>query len=378
MRGIELGGISKSVAVATTPSIGRGISAGFKIGGFPAPRFEMGIKNIANPFTGVEAKTPPQTRSVGPTSLPSGPEAVRIAEEWLRSPSQPQKSHYILDREDNGIKLQRVIRASARPADLVWTRPEVLAFPNPEPVVKAKNELKMQPSMGKIELSKSAPASSILTQLNTRSVQENAVEQNLTEEVLVKEKTDQKPEILQTEEIEELKLKDILDEKVAEQRVYEISEAIDLAEAEAKAEGVKEISGPRILKFIHLHIGLISRIARKLRKDGSLDETLKELSARRFRSSSEAKKQTKELVAQKEPVKRGKEGRAVKEGAVERVFKYHLIKRSPNEEVVGRVVKKQVVQTGNAKVIQFMAVEPAIKERTIEDAGLAEVFKKAA
>lgn len=164
MRGVEIGSISRGISVA--PAVGRG--AGF--GGIPAPRMEgfspyienrgpsllePNIGVIRNPF---EAKTSPQTVSVGPTDLPSGPEAVKIAEEWLSVARQPQKNHYVLGREDNGIKLQRVIRASARPADFVWTRPAVLPFYYPEPVVKPKNEAKIEPNIEKIERSKSLPA----------------------------------------------------------------------------------------------------------------------------------------------------------------------------------------------------------------------------
>ena len=435
MRGIELsgaclsfgkvGGIGKSVAVA--PSIGRVVGADFKIGGFPAPRFETGIKNIANPFKGpenrgyienrppsflepnigvinkfesssfkrsfqasliknpFEAKRPTQTISVAKMDLPSGPEAIKITEEWLSVTRQPQKSHYLHGREYNDGSQQKVFGLIIEQRVPRLIRPEILPFPYPEPVVKPKNEAKIQPNVRQIEISKIQPQSAVLIESNKKSVQprlnrdqENAVGQVIEQkEVLTEEKVTQKSEISEREEVEEIKLKDLFDEETAEIRVAEIGVAIDLAEAEAKKKRLKEIDGPRILKFLRLHIGLISRIARKIGQDGSLDETLEELASRRFSSKSVAKEQTKKLVTQKEPVKRGKEGKAVREGAVERVFKYQLVKRSPKDEVITRGVKKQV-QTGTAKVVQLLAVEPATAERRIEDTPLADVFKKAA
>lgn len=401
MRGVELGSVGRGISVA--PS---------RIGGFPAPRFEMGIKSIANPFKGGETrgfslktggssyienrgpsllepnigiirnpepKAPSQTISVANTALPSGAEAVDIVEKWLGISNQPQKNHYILGREHNEVSPQRIIEPVARPRDFIWKQPEVLPFFSPEAVVKSKIEPKIQPKSGQIEFSKSYPQGAILTELDKKSVQEISVGQNFEEEIILKEKVDEKPEVSEREEIEEWQLKDVLDEEVAEQRVYEISEAIDLAETEAKKEGLEEIEGLRILKFLRLHIGLISQIARKIRKDGSLDETLEELAARRFSSKNQAKAQTKELIAQKEPVRRGKEGKAVKEGAVERVFKYYFVKRSPGKEVVNRVVKKQI-QTGHQTgPVQVQAIDVGIREPRIEDdADLAEVFLRKA
>lgn len=278
-----------------------------------------------------------QTVSVAGVDLPSGPEAVGIAEQWL------------------GI-----------------SKPSTIETLHPEP----SNHLWRQ-----IEVSKIAPDSARLTQLNKKVTQENPVEQSLEEEVLVKEIIDEKAEVfvekaevLEKEEVEELRLKDLLDEEVAQQRVYEIGKAIDLAKAEADKEGVDEIGGWRIVEFLPPeHAGNRSQIVKKRGPDGSLSETVEELAARKFASKQEAKNQSKEIVAQKEPVRRGKEGKTVTEGAVERVFKHRFIKRSPSEEVARRVKRKQERQTwGKNESL-------GVKETKIEDyPDLAEVFGRAA
>lgn len=412
MRGVEVGSIGRAISVA--PAVGRGASFGpslGRIGGIPTPRMEgFSMSRITNPFLGIpkastyienrgpsllepnigvirrgliaqrnpEAKTPSQTISVGAGDLPSGTEAVKIAEKWLGISNQPQRhpefisgSHEIPKQVEQTLR-ERNDGFKITPMDFAWTRPAVLPF-------SYVGEPKIQPKSGQIEFSKSYPHSAVLTEVNKKSVQENAVGQNFEEEILIKEKVDEKPEISEREEVEEWEIKDLLDEETAETRVYEISEAIDLAETEAKKEGVEEIDGPRILKFLRLHIGLISRIARKIRKDGSLDETLEELVARKFSSQSQAKAQTKELVFEKEPVRRGKEGKAVKEGALERVFKYYFVKRSPGKEVVKRVVKK-LIQTGHQTgPVQVQSVDTGVREPRIEDnADLAEVFLRKA
>lgn len=339
---------------------------------------ESNIGVIRNPLSSkgssvVEAKIPPQTVSVAMGGLPSGPEAVNIAEQWLKISKSPI---FVPKPAEISVVNPLRVRPIPRPMDFVWKQPTVLPLPNPEPTVKVKNEPKIHPNTEQMLISKTLLQRAGLTEMNKKVVQENVVGQNLTEEVLIKEKIDEKPEISEREEIEEWKLKDLLDEETAQQRIYEISEAIDLAETDAKEEGVDEIDGPRILKFIRLHIGLISRIAKKLRKDGSLDETLEELAARKFSSKNQAKEQTKELVAQKEPVRRGKEGKAVKEGARERVLKYQQLKGYLKDQVLRRVVKKQTIQTGNGvEPVQTQPVVVEIKEPKIEDnADLAELF----
>lgn len=405
--GIEvLGAIGKGVATAAktgpqiTPSLG-GVRGGIsalertaplgKVGwslvneGPVAPRFLENTMPLSLSRFNPEPKIPHQTISVGAAELPSGVEAVEIAEDWLRTSRPP-----VFEPKVAEIPVINPLgaRPTLRQLDFTWIRPEVLSLPSSEAVAKPKNEPKIQPKTGVIEFSKSTPISAGSTELDKKVVQENPVGQIIVEkevlarsaDILVEEKAAKKPEVLETAEVEELKLKDLLDEETSQQRVSDISHAIDLAEADAKAEGVEEIAGPRILKFIRLHLGLISPIARKIRRDGSLDETLEELAARKFSSKNQAKQQLKQLVFDKEPVKRGKEGKKVKEGAVERVLKYHFVKRSPVEEVVKRVVKKQQIQTGHQTgPVQLQSVAVETKESRIEDyQGLAEVFKKAA
>lgn len=207
-------------------------------------------------------------------------------------------------------------------------------------------------------------------------------EQEVEEEVLVENRIKEESEVLEEEEIEEIELKDLLDEKVIEQREYDLGKATDFAVEEAEKEGVSGIEGWRIVKFVRLHTGLLSQIAKKLGRDGSLDETIEELAAKQFRSKEEAKKQLKVIVSRNEPVKKGINGTPVQEGAAAKVLKYELDKGSPSEQVAVRMEKKKKVQVNKGQAstpLVFVETlenrEPDLKTLSPE---LAEVFEKAA
>ncbi len=257
--------------------------------------------------------------------------------------------------------------------DFLWLEPVPKIYPDIQQIRTTKKALE---NAGLVQLSRRI-AQSTQTEIATTPLTE---EQIVEEEVLVEERTDQSIET-EEEEVEEIKLKYLLDEEVAKERVDEIGRAIELAGEEVEKDGKKGIEGWRIIRFLRLHSGLISQIVKHRGSDGSLNETVQNLASRRFASVQEAKEQSKAIVSEKEPVKRGKEGKTVQEGAVERVLKHYFIKGVPKEEVVLRVVKKQKVQLVGGQPVPIMAEPiPQVREPSIEDdPDLADVvFPKAA
>ena len=257
--------------------------------------------------------------------------------------------------------------------------------PTPEP----KNYLEYVQPKRSLERAVSTESSTKVVQLTQPEPVTSTQEQIIEEEEVITEKKIEKAQETEFEEVEELRLKYLLDEEVSAQRVSEIDHAIEKAHNEAQQEAEKDdskeeekvIEGWRIIKFLPLHIGLISQIVKHKGNDGSLDETVQDLASRKFASVQEAKEQSKLIIFEKEPVKRGKEGKTVKEGSVERVLKYPFVRRGiPKEEVVARIVKKQKVQMfGGQPGLVVAESAPQVKESSIEDyPDLAEVFQKAA
>ena len=179
----------------------------------------------------------------------------------------------------------------------------------------------------------------------TPQTQEQSVSQQLKkEEVGASEETEENLEVLEDEEVEELVAKYLVDEEVSEERRIEIRHAVRLAKIEAEKEGVVEIEGWRIVKHLPEHAGIRSQVVKKNGPDGSFDETLEEIVARKFTSEQEAIEKSDSIVFQKQPVKRGRHGTIVPFEAVAKVFKRHLVKKHPSKEVIARIVKKQQVQ----------------------------------
>lgn len=298
-------------------------------------------------------------------------EAVREAEHWLGISSQDVHPVSLpVERENVGIN-QSAIRVLPMPAYQPWIEPNI------------------QPDIQPFQVAKIALEGANLTKTNRKVVQiaqpvaapiSVPEQQIFKEEVLVEER---KEKIYKKEEeqVEEVRLKYLLDEEAADERVSELGRAIELARKDAEKNSVSGIEGWRIVKFLRLHTGLISRLVRGKGSDGSLDETIADLLSRKFATEGEAKQYSAAVVFEKEPVRQGKEGRGVKEGSVERVLKFPIARRGiPEEEVVARIIKKQKVQSVLGQTVS-VAVEPAqkVKEPSIEDyPDLAALFPKAA
>src|SRR3989344_1165840 len=306
----------------------------------------------------------------GGTIAPTQPLVIAQVEEVAASAWEKSKP---LDAKSEAAIVPNVIPAWV-PDHL--TQPESLVAPLIEPA----SVLQVSPALEPVIKIGSKIESRVYHQVSPAILLQPALHEEEIEEVLVENRIKEEPvDELEEEEIEEFRLKDLLDEQVSEQRVHDIGKAIDSAGEEAEKEGVSGIEGWRIAKFIRLfmHIGLISQIAKRLGRDGSLDETVEELAVGQFENEDQAKKQSKVIVSWNEPVKTGINGTPVREGAVAKVLKYQPVKGSPSEQVVLRVEKRRNVQVKGQEPVQLGSdVTSEVRESDLRQLSpeLAEVF----
>lgn len=245
-------------------------------------------------------------------------------------------------------------------------------------------DLQVQPEVRGVIRQATAPTAVIQTEAvyaPALAVQEQLVEQIVKEkQVKVEDKVEKPSQIKNEEEVEELKVRYVEDEAVSAQRRYEIKEAIRKAKLEAEEEGVDQIEGSRIEKYLpSQHLGNRSQIAREGIPDGSLEETYQDLAARDYTSGEEANRVAESIIADKKPVRKAQNGPSVRTEDIARVRKDPVIKRHPVEEVVRRIIKKSKVATVLGQI--SMEVTSAVKteeitEGRIEDyPDLAEVFE---
>lgn len=191
--------------------------------------------------------------------------------------------------------------------------------------------------------------------------------QEVVEELVVE---DQQEVLEEDQEVEEFITKYLVDEEVSEERRTEIRQAIKLAIAEIQAEGIKEkeIEGWRIIKYLKDHAGVRSEIVKNEGPDGSFEETLQAISSQRFTSEKEAVKRADEIIAQKEPVKRGKFGREVTFEAVARVLK-RIFKSAPKEALGAKItnIRKYRISKVNPNRVLTEITQKINTETKIED-----------
>lgn len=226
-----------------------------------------------------------------------------------------------------------------------------------------------------------SPAGAQVEALHVPIPQDQLVEEIVQEkQIKPGEEMDEEDRTREEEEVEELKLKYVEDEPVAAQRRYELREAIRKARVEAEADGVDQIEGWRIKKFFAPeHPGNRSGIAEPEVSDGSLVETYQDVSSGSYGSLEEADKRADNVIEEKKPVRKAKEGKKVREEDVARVRRDPFLKRHPVEEVVARIIKKRIVAEKSGKTVVVQTVEPESTEPRIEDNPyLAEIFSQKA
>lgn len=245
--------------------------------------------------------------------------------------------------------------------------PNIVEFPKPQPQIQTRTENRVSaaPTQASAVLPQPAPA-----------------EQEV-EEIVEEKKERQKPKE-RLEEAEEIESQMYLeDENASAQRRIEVRTAVVKASLEADRLGWKNIAGWLVAKFLPgEHEGNRSQVVKKTGPDGSYQETIEAITgAGEFESGEKAVERFDGIVAEKKPVKYGKNGNPVGNIDIARVFKYRLIKPiQAYEEVVKRVIKKKVPvsQAPAPSVVtekKEIKVEPNLQEIS---PALAGVFKKAA
>ncbi len=150
-----------------------------------------------------------------------------------------------------------------------------------------------------------------------------------------------------------LKSRFLKDGPTLRKRISEVGEAFNMAKIETQISGFGEkVKGFLIARLMRPNPENTSQIVKPNGPDGSYEQTRDEIKARTFNSESEVI----DIVLKNNPVKEGVEGELATNEEIAKVTKYKLVKP--------QLVPALVVQD--------------VKENTIEDLGLSELFPKAA
>lgn len=206
--------------------------------------------------------------------------------------------------------------------------------------------------------------------------------EQLTEETEIVAKTaaDQdKIRLAEQQHLEEERLINVEDWQVAQQRRFEISQAIKRAWVTVK-EG--RIFGWMVFRFLPgQHEGNTSQLVKKKGPDGSLVDTEQAIKTdpREFTSEAKAKEGLLPFVSIFKPAKKAKEGKRLTRQEVARVVRYLLVKPSQAYEVyVKRKFKRLEIYKGDnlAPALVSEQTEKEIEEPSLEsNSRLAELFQ---
>src|SRR3989338_8862271 len=260
--------------------------------------------------------------------------------------------------------------------------PNIVEFPKPQiitlPILEPNTETAGK-AMTKTSTENRISAAVAPAVLPQAVLQEQEVEE-IEEEKMEKQKLEER-----LEEEEEIERQVYLeDEDASAQRKIEIRAAVVKARAEADRLGLDKIAGWLVSKFLPgEHAGNRSQVVRKTGPDGSYQETVEAIGgAGEFESGEKAVERFDGIVAEKKPVKLGKNGNPVGNKDVARVFMHWLVKPiQATEEVVKRVVKKKAppAQQSTASAVatekKIIMTEPNLEQLS---PALAGVFQKAA
>ena len=162
-------------------------------------------------------------------------------------------------------------------------------------------------------------------------------------------------------EIERFKTVIVEAEEVSRVRELEIGEAgqkaFDEVKVEAEKLGVRVLGmdGNRMKKYLIEHTGNISPIRWGKSGDGSLDQTIREITSGFFKSISEVKDAAKVVIPRNRPAKYAREGNILDENEIAKVEKRHILNLGKSKAVrVITLVKKRIEEikkTGNTPKI---------------------------
>ncbi|OGE76725.1 hypothetical protein A3J19_02535 [Candidatus Daviesbacteria bacterium RIFCSPLOWO2_02_FULL_41_8] len=218
-------------------------------------------------------------------------------------------------------------------------------------------------------------------------LKEQEIEETATERVTVNQ-----IDIVEEEETEGSRLKNVVDEKVLGNRIEKYTAAVRQVASRIEADSAlknsqtgqkntEELDGQKVIELV----GPETRDERsgivKEGPDGSREETIEDIRPRKFKSIKEAVKFIITTAYNKVPVKRAKEGKSVGDEVVARVLKRFFVKYQPREQMVTREVKKKkvLVEKGGQQPSLVEAPKLKTKEpRIVDFPALAGVFPKAA
>lgn len=268
------------------------------------------------------------------------PTIIRQAVYWFADNPQDVKAAEVIIPKDEPAPIPLAV-----PSQREYAVPLTDSLPTLKPNVKLENPLGFQEQKQKEETDE------------------------LVEELVVEDQQEVLEEDQEEDQvIEQFIIKYLVDEEVSEERRLEIRQAIKLAIAEAEKKGLKEIEGSDIVKNLLEHPGVRSQIVKNEGPDGSFEETLQAISSQRFTSEKEAVKRADEIIAQKEPVKRGKFGREVTFEAVARVLK-RVFKSAPKEALGAKItnIRKYRISKVNPNRVLTEITQKVSTETKIED-----------
>lgn len=341
--GVELG-IGRAASVA--PTLGRGATLGARIGGFPAPKFEKGIRNIANPFKAEE-----KVREFRGFSVAS-----------------------VIAEAENIVKARKIL---SLPQILVKT-PEPLLWTPVRPlrkVVEAMPQVRVKPA------TESKPANSPRIASKPAPL-EARLEQIVEEKIMTKQDKEKKNTKLR-ERASILRVKFVEAIHISELRRAEIKLAVKKAKAEVGRLGLKGITGRLVRQLLGDSFWILKSPIVGEGKDGTIPLTaaLVEADQTRYSSSEDAEKGFVQAVDKHIPIKQGVGGRVATIEEVREVIegteKEVIHSQTAAEIVVKRVIKLSE-SVGQERVVSD-EVRVENSETSLKDfPQIRDLFQKAA
>lgn len=298
-----------------------------------------------------------------------------------------EAAYWFTDVEPKVVKKAEIVRLRAESAVVPLVVPDIQGYPRPqigispalEPITKTENALGIQTvrqiATGSATSVETAPA--VSTQPAT---QKQEVEEVMEE--IIQEKTD----MVEEEEIEQIRRKYVVDERALSQVVAEVKQAVVQAKELANKLGIR-MTGKLIGMFVPgQHEGNESEVVKGVGPDGSIPARQQSIeSLGEFFSEVQAEEEVIREAYEKPPVKIRPEGQGqpVKDEDVARVFRHRTVKliEKAYEEVVRRVIKKKLVSVSRPVMAPALVSEKKeVKtEQTLEELNpqLAGVFQKA-
>jgi len=297
------------------------------------------------------------------------------------------KPEIVIPSETRNLPAESVIPDREIAASLVSFAPrnDVVEQPVPVGAILPPTDSPVQPEVKRASRQVVSSAARQTEAIYAPAIQAQLVEEIIKpEQVNVSQEDKEAADIREEEQAQELKIKYVEDEAVSRRRVYQLSQAIEKAGAQAQEQGQEKIEGS-LLKWFFAPEDSSNRspIAEPGIGDGGLEKTYQVLAGRDYSSTEEAKQVAEATVADIKAVKKSQEvGKKVKEKDVALARKDPVTKRHPLEEVVARIVKKTKIEIKPgqkpAEVTTAVRTEEAAEGRVEDYPDLAAVFQKAA